>query len=77
MRKTKLMVTHPEVASEKLADFVSGRGPIRMGLRIAILQGVMVHRYRDGSLAIFHGPRKLADYDKHGKLMEVTTKKAA
>jgi len=38
---------------------------------------VMVHRYRDGSLAIFHGPRKLADYDKHGKLMEVTTKKAA
>ena len=38
---------------------------------------VMVHRYQDDSLAIFHGPRKLADYDKHGKLMEVTTKKAA
>ena len=38
---------------------------------------VMVHRYRDGSLAIFHGPRKLADYDKQGKLMEVKTKKAA
>ena len=38
---------------------------------------VMLHRYRDGSLAIFHGPRKLADYDKHGKLMEVTTNKAA
>lgn len=28
---------------------------------------VRLHRYIDGSLAIFHGPRKLADYDKHGK----------
>jgi transposase len=35
------MVTHPEVTREKLDDFVSGHGPIRMGLRIAILQGVM------------------------------------
>jgi transposase len=24
---------------------------------------VRVHRYSDGSLAVFHGPRKLADYD--------------
>ena len=38
---------------------------------------VMVRRYRDGSLAIFHGPRKLADYDRLGKLLEVKTKKAA
>jgi len=38
---------------------------------------VMVHRYRDGSLAIFHGPLKLADYDKQGKLIEVKPKKAA
>ena len=29
---------------------------------------VCVHRYLDGSLAIFHGPRKLADYDHQGKL---------
>ncbi len=36
---------------------------------------VQVHRYLDGSLAIFHGPRKLADYDPRGKLKEV--KKAA
>jgi transposase len=36
---------------------------------------VRVHRYPDGSLAIFHGPRKLADYDKQGKLKE--RKKAA
>jgi len=43
MRKTKLTVTHPEVTSEKLADLVSGRGPIRIGLRIAVLQGVMDH----------------------------------
>ena len=27
---------------------------------------VRVHRYPNGDLAIFHGPRKLADYDKHG-----------
>ncbi len=38
---------------------------------------VIIHRYPDGFLAIFHGPRKLADYDKHGKVLEVTTKKAA
>ena len=36
---------------------------------------VRVHRYLDSSLAIFHGPRKLADYDQQGKLKEV--KKAA
>jgi hypothetical protein len=36
---------------------------------------VRVHRYPDGSLAIFHGPRKLADYDPRGKLKEL--KKAA
>ena len=38
---------------------------------------VMVHRYRDGSLAIFHGPLKLADYDRHGKLVEAKPRKAA
>lgn len=38
---------------------------------------VLIHRYMDGSLAIFHGPRKLADYDKQGKLKEVKKKKAA
>jgi transposase len=27
---------------------------------------VRVHRYPDGSLAIFHGPRRLADYDAKG-----------
>ena len=31
---------------------------------------VQVHRYLDGSLAIFHGPRKLADYDLRGKLKQ-------
>lgn len=29
---------------------------------------VKVHKYMDGSSAIFHGPRKLADYDCQGKL---------
>ena len=32
---------------------------------------VQVHRYLDGSLAIFHGPRMLADYDQNGKLKQV------
>jgi hypothetical protein len=31
----------------------------------------------DGSLAIFHGPRNLADYDKQGQLKEIKKKKAA
>jgi len=38
---------------------------------------VRVHRYIDGSLAIFHGPRKLADYDHQGKLKETKKGKAA
>lgn len=36
---------------------------------------VRVHRYPKGNLAIFHGPRKLADYDPRGRLKK--TKKAA
>lgn len=36
---------------------------------------IMIHRYSDSSLAIFHGPRKLADYDHRGKLKQM--KKAA
>ena len=36
---------------------------------------VRVYCYTDGSLALFHGPRKLADYDWRGKLKDV--KKAA
>jgi len=31
---------------------------------------VRVHRYMDGSLAVFHGPRKLAGYDALGNLKE-------
>ena len=31
---------------------------------------VRVHCYSDKSLAIFHGPRKLADYDSAGKIKE-------
>ncbi len=36
---------------------------------------VKVHRYQDGSLALFHGPKKLAHYDQNGKLKQA--KKAA
>jgi len=38
---------------------------------------VRVHRYTDGAMAIFHGPLKLADYDKSGILKETKKKKAA
>lgn len=31
---------------------------------------VRVHEYPDGTLAVFHGPRKLADYDANGNLKE-------
>ena len=30
---------------------------------------VKVHEYHDGQLAIFHGPRCLARYDKKGALL--------
>jgi len=32
---------------------------------------VRVHRYSDGSLAIFHWPRKLSEYDNEGQLKEM------
>ncbi len=38
---------------------------------------VRIHRYLDSSLAVFHGPRKLADYDTQGKLKEPKKEKAA
>ncbi len=38
---------------------------------------VNIHRYTDGSLAIFHGPRKLADYDQNGQLKKKKKNKAA
>lgn len=38
---------------------------------------VRVHRYIDGSLAIFHGPRKLADYDENGNPKNKKKEKAA
>lgn len=31
---------------------------------------VRIHRYLDGTLAVFHGPRKLAAYDRKGNLQE-------
>ncbi len=37
---------------------------------------VRVHRYKDGTLGVFHGPRKLADYDPQGQLIGKNKKKA-
>lgn len=38
---------------------------------------IWVHRHLDGSLAIFHGPRKLQEYDHKGQHHQTETKKAA
>ena len=38
---------------------------------------VSVHRYPDGSLAIFHGPRELAAYDPKVKEIAVCSHAAA
>jgi len=62
MRKTRLMVTHPTITHETLNDYVSGRGPIRMGLRIAILQGVMDNAPID-QLSHRHGMSRQGIYD--------------
>jgi len=37
---------------------------------------VRVHRYRDGTLGVFHGPRKLATYDQQGDIIAESKKKA-
>lgn len=38
---------------------------------------VRIHRYADGSFAVFHGPRKLSDYDTRGKTLTQNLKQAA
>ena len=38
---------------------------------------VRVHRYIDGSMAVFHGPRKLAEYDPEGQLKGKEKEKTA
>jgi hypothetical protein len=38
---------------------------------------VRVHRYPDGQLALFHGPRKLACYTQGGKPISSTLQQAA
>lgn len=37
---------------------------------------VCVHKYPDGTLGVFHGPRKLASYDRQGQLIGKGKKKA-
>ena len=38
---------------------------------------VRVHRYASGELAVFHGPRKLADYNPEGKAITQNLQQAA
>ncbi len=36
-----------------------------------------IHRYGDGGLGLFHGPRKLAHYDTQGKELKFDNKAVA
>jgi hypothetical protein len=38
---------------------------------------VRIHQYPDGTLAVFHGPRRLARYDTNGDLIDDAKQKAA
>jgi hypothetical protein len=38
---------------------------------------VRVHRYANGHLAVFHGPRKLADYNHEGETIIQDLKQTA
>jgi len=38
---------------------------------------VRVHKYPNGHYAVFHGPRKLADYDRQGQIIITKAKQAA
>jgi transposase len=42
-----------------------------------IKANVKIHHYLDGTLALFHGPRKLANYDCKGQLINIKEQKAA
>lgn len=37
---------------------------------------VHVNYYADGNLAVFHGPRKLANYNREGKILPQALKRA-
>jgi transposase len=62
MRKSNLCITHPEVTRESLAAQFCGRGTIKKGRRIAVLQGIM-----DGvaplALSLRHGVSRQAIYN--------------
>ena len=34
-----------------------------------VMRSVRVHRYPDGRMAVFHGPRRLAEYESDGALV--------
>lgn len=57
------------------------------GLKLQIPEGrhrmhyvkvkIRVHRYPDGCMSVFHGPRRLAQYDARGRLQQSDSKAAA
>ena len=59
-----------ERGGPNLGDILCEQHGRSVGNDNCIRAKVRVHRYNDGSLAIFHGPRKLAQYDPAGNLVE-------
>jgi hypothetical protein len=51
-----------------LGEFERATPP--QGANHRLLAKVKVHRYADGSLGVFHGPRKLASYTAEGKVID-------
>ena len=51
--------------------------PPDMHWRHYVKSRVRVHEYPDGGLAVFSGPRRLADYDREGRLIEGEREEAA
>jgi len=47
----------------------------RVNAAIPVKARVIVHEYSDASMAVFHGPRKSAEYDTDGHLIEARKEK--
>jgi transposase len=80
--KDVLCIKHGRVVGNDNCVRYEGRSlqiPEQRHRRHFVKAAVTVHEYPGRAMAIFHGPRRLADYDPEGRLIqeETTTKSAA
>ena len=64
-----LMLGMPERQFRRLRDRYVEEGAVGVVDRRLGKASARVHEYPDGALAIFHGPRRLADYKPDGSLI--------